>query len=161
MDELESLVGKSIFDIDRDIVDALESINIKVAVLEYKYKNCGMRYPIETLKLADIDYGDVISFDDLIDFEKIFIFWHFNNQITDLELFNITDDLDYIKNDYLLITKKIENNQSSNIRQGDTKFLAAKRLNETVEVNNKSVNKREFVFTKRYLQKILNDIKLY
>ena len=161
MDELESLVGKSIFDIDRDIVDALESINIKVAVLEYKYKNCGMRYPIETLKLADIDYGDVISFDDLIDFEKIFIFWHFNNQITDLELFNITDDLDNIKNDYLLITKKIENNQSSNIRQGDTKFLAAKRLNETVEVNNKSVNKREFVFTKRYLQKILNDIKLY
>ena len=161
MDELESLVGKSIFDIDRDIVDALESINIKVAVLEYKYKNCGMRYPIETLKLADIDYGDVISFDDLIDFEKIFIFWHFNNQITDLELFNITDDLDYIKNDYLLITKKIENNQSSNIRQGDTKFLAAKRLNETVEVNNKSVNKREFVFTKKYLQKIFNDIKLY
>ena len=161
MDELERLVGKSIFDIDRDIVDALESINIKVAVLEYKYKNCGMRYPIETLKLADIDYGDVISFDDLINFEKIFIFWHFNNQITDLELFNITDDLDYIKNDYLLITKKIENNQSSNIRQGDTKFLAAKRLNETVEVNNKSVNKREFVFTKRYLQKILNDIKLY
>jgi len=161
MDELESLVGKSIFDIDRDIVDALESINIKVAVLEYKYKNCGMRYPIETLKLADIDYGDVISFDDLIDFEKIFIFWHFNNQITDLELFNITDDLDNIKNDYLLITKKIENNQSSNIRQGDTKFLAAKRLNETVEVNNKSVNKREFVFTKKYLQKIFNDIKLY
>lgn len=161
MDELERLVGKSIFDIDSDIVDALESINIKVAVLEYKYKNCGMRYPIETLKLADIDYGDVISFDDLIDFEKIFIFWHFNNQITDLELFNITDDLDNIKNDYLLITKKIENNQSSNIRQGDTKFLAAKRLNETVEVNNKSVNKREFVFTKKYLQKIFNDIKLY
>ena len=161
MDELERLVGKSIFDIDSDIIDALESINIKVADLEYKYKNCGMRYPIETLKLADIDYGDVISFDDLIDFEKIFIFWHFNNQITDLELFNITDDLDNIKNDYLLITKKIENNQSSNIRQGDTKFLAAKRLNETVEVNNKSVNKREFVFTKKYLQKIFNDIKLY
>lgn len=161
MDELESLVEKSIFDIDRDIVDALESINIKVAVLEYKYKNCGKRYPVETLNLAPIDYGDVISFDDLINFEKIFIFWHFNNQITDLELFNITDDLDNIKNDYLLITKKIENNQSSNIRQGDTKFLAAKRLNETVEVNNKSVNKREFVFTKRYLQKILNDIKLY
>ncbi len=161
MDELESLVGKSIFDIDRDIVDALESINIKVAVLEYKYKNCGMRYPIETLKLSDIDYCDVISFDDLIDFEKIFIFWHFNNQITDLEIFNISDDLDNIKNDYLLITKKIENNQSSHLRQGDTKFLAAKRLNETVEVNNKSVNKREFVFTKNYLQKILNEIKLY
>ena len=161
MDGLESLVGKSIFDIDRDIVDALESINIKVAVLEYKYKNCGKRYPVETLNLAPIDYSEVISFDDLINFEKIFVFWHFNNQITDLELFNITDDLDYIKNDYLLITKKIENNQSSNIRQGDTKFLAAKRLNVTVEVNNKSVNKREFVFTKRYLQKILNDIKLY
>ena len=161
MDELESLVGKSIFDIDSDIIDALESINIKVAVLEYKYKNCGKRYPIETLNLAPIDYSEVISFDDLINFEKIFVFWHFNNQITDLELFNITDDLDYIKNDYLLITKKIENNQSSNIRQGDTKFLAAKRLDETVEVNNKIVNKREFVFTKRYLQKILNDIKLY
>ena len=100
-------------------------------------------------------------FDDLINFEKIFVFWHFNNQITDLEIFNISDDLDNIKNDYLLITKKIENNQSSHLRQGDTKFLAAKRLNETVEVNNKSVNKREFVFTKNYLQKILNEIKLY
>ena len=161
MDELENLVGKSIFDIDSDIVDALESINIKVAVLEYKYKNCGKRYPIETLRLDAIDYGDVISFDDLINFEKIFIFWHFKNQITDLELFNISDDLKNIKEDYILITQKIENNQSSNIRQGDTKFLAAKRLDETVEVNNKIVNKREFVFTKRYLQKILNDIKLY
>ena len=161
MDELENLVGKSIFDIDSDIVDALESINIKVAVLEYKYKNCGKRYPIETLRLDAIDYRDVISFDDLINFEKIFIFWHFNNQITDLELFNISNDLKNIKEDYILITQKIENNQSSNIRQGDTKFLAAKRLNETVEVNNKSVNKREFVFTKKYLQKIFNDIKLY
>ncbi len=161
MDELENLVGKSIFDIDSDIVDALESINIKVAVLEYKYKNCGKRYPIETLRLDAIDYRDVISFDDLINFEKIFIFWHFKNQITDLELFNISDDLKNIKEDYILITQKIENNQSSNIRQGDTKFLAAKRLDETVEVNNKIVNKREFVFTKRYLQKILNDIKLY
>ena len=161
MDELENLVGKSIFDIDSDIVDALESINIKVALLEYKYKNCGKRYPIETLRLDAIDYRDVISFDDLINFEKIFIFWHFKNQITDLELFNISDDLKNIKEDYILITQKIENNQSSNIRQGDTKFLAAKRLDETVEVNNKIVNKREFVFTKRYLQKILNDIKLY
>ena len=78
-----------------------------------------------------------------------------------MELFNISDDLKNIKEDYILITQKIENNQSSNIRQGDTKFLAAKRLDETVEVNNKIVNKREFVFTKRYLQKILNDIKLY
>ena len=161
MDELENLVGNSIFDIDSDIVDALESINIKVAVLEYKYKNCGKRYPIETLNLADIDYENVILFDDLINFEKIFIFWHFKNQITDLELFNISNDLDNIKKDYDSIIAKIENNQSSNIRQGDTKFLAAKRLNETVEVNNKSVNKREFVFTKRFLQKILNDIKLY
>ena len=161
MDELESLVGKSIFDIDSDIVDALESINIKVAVLEYKYKNCGKRYPIETLNLADIDYENVILFDDLIDFSKIFIFWHFNNQITDLELFNISNDLDNIKKDYDSIIAKIDNNQFLNIRQGDTKLLAAKRLDETVEFNNKSVNKREFVFTKRFLQKILNDIKLY
>jgi len=161
MDELENLVGKSIFDIDSDIVDALESINIKVAVLEYKYKNCGKRYPIETLNLADIDYENVILFDDLINFEKIFIFWHFKNQITDLELFNISNDLDNIKKDYDSIIAKIDNNQFLNIRQGDTKLLAAKRLDETVEFNNKSVNKREFVFTKRFLQKILNDIKLY
>lgn len=161
MDELERLVGKSIFDIDSDIIDALESINIKVAVLEYKYKNCGKRYPIETLRLDAIDYRDVISFDDLINFEKIFIFWHFNNQITDLELFNISNDLDNIKKDYDSIIAKIDNNQFLNIRQGDTKLLAAKRLDETVEFNNKSVNKREFVFTKRFLQKILNDIKLY
>ena len=117
MDELENLVGKSIFDIDSDIVDALESINIKVAVLEYKYKNCGKRYPIETLNLADIDYENVILFDDLIDFEKIFIFWHFKNQITDLELFNISDDLKNIKEYYIKKKKKIENQTGICIHQ--------------------------------------------
>ena len=63
MDELESLIGKSIFEINSEIIDSLKSINFKVAIVEYKYKNCGVRNPIESLKLAPIDYNDVISFE--------------------------------------------------------------------------------------------------
>ena len=68
MDEIEHLIGKNVSEIDSEIIKSLESICFKVAILEYKYKNCGKRYPIETLRLDAIDYRDVISFDDLIDF---------------------------------------------------------------------------------------------
>ena len=159
MDELESLIGKSISEIDEEIIKSLKSIDFKVAILEYKYKNCGQRYPIHPFKLDIIDYNNVISFDELIYFRKIFIFWHFKGQITDIEVFDITSDLDKLKADYDLIVSKIENNEAFNLRQGDTKYLAAKRLNETIVLNDKNVNKRDFVLKKSYLQKILNEIK--
>lgn len=159
MDELESLIGKSIFEINSEIMDSLKSINFKVAIVEYKYKNCGVRYPIESLKLAPIDYNDVISFENLINFDKLFIFWHFNGIITDLEIFDITLDLEKLKSDYGLIADKIKNGQAHEIRQGDTRFLAAKRLDETVLINGKKVNEREFVLKKTYLQKVLKEIK--
>ncbi len=160
MDELESLIGKSIFEIDSEIKKSLESLNFKIAVLEYKYKNCGARYPADSFKLASIDYDKVITFDELINFNKIFIFWYFNNIVTDLEIFDLTFDLDNLKYDYDLILSKIKNGQAHNIRQGDTKFLAAKRLNEYVFINNKKVNKREFVLKKSYLQIILKEMKV-
>ena len=160
MDELERLIGKSVFEINSEIIESLEGINFKVAILEYKYKNCGVRYPASPLKLAPIDYSDVISFEKLIYFDKLFIFWHFNDIITDLEIFDISLDLNSLKSDYELIMDKIKNGQAHEIRQGDTKFLAAKRLEETVFVNDKKVNKREFVLKKTYLQKILKEIKL-
>ena len=47
MDELESLIGKSIFEIDSEIKKSLKSLNFKIALLEYKYKNCGARYPAD------------------------------------------------------------------------------------------------------------------
>ena len=159
MDELENLIGKSIFEIDIQIINALESLNFKTAILEYKYKNCGVRYPADSLELAPIDYDDVIGFDELIDFDKLFIFWHFNETITDIEIFDITLDLDKLKSDYDLISGKIQNNQAHEIRQGDTKFLAAKLLDEKVSINNRKVNKRQFVLKKTYLQKILKEIK--
>ena len=160
MDELESLIGKSIFEIDSEIKKSLKSLNFKIAVLEYKYKNCGARYPADSFKLASIDYDHVITFDELINFNKIFIFWYFNNIVTDLEIFDLTFDLDNLKSDYDLILSKIKNGQAHNIRQGETKFLAAKRLNEYVFINNKKVNKREFVLKKSYLQIILKEMKV-
>lgn len=159
MDELESLIGKNVCEIDSEIIESLESIDFKVAILEYKYKNCGQRYPIHPFKLNIIDYNNVISFDELIYFRKIFIFWHFQGQITDIEVFDITSDLDNLKSDYDLIVDKIRKDDACNLRQGDTKFLAAKRLNETLVLNDKKVNKRDFVLKKSYLQKILNEIK--
>lgn len=157
MDELEKLIGKSIFEIDEDI---FTDLNVKTAILGYKYKNCGKRYPADTLKLYEIDFDNVISFDELIDFRKILILWHFNDIITDLEIFDISPDIDSLKSDYHLILNKINDGKMADLRQGDTKFLAAGRLNETLLINNKRVNKREFVFTKFYLQKILDEIKI-
>ncbi|MBE6504502.1 MAG: hypothetical protein E7Z73_01980 [Methanobrevibacter millerae] len=161
MDELEDLIGKSIDVIDKDITDALDSINIKAAILEYKYKNCGVRYPSTSLKLMDIDYNNVISFKDLFNFDRIFIFWHYKGTITDLEVFDISSDKNLLKKDYEVIVSKINNGEAHNIRAGDTKLLAAERLNDEIFLNGKKVNGRTFVLKKYYLQKILNELKLY
>ena len=161
MDELEDFIGKQVTEISSDILTSFESIGVKAAVLEYKYKNCGVRYPSASLKLADIDYNNVISFDDLFNFDKIFIFWHFNGTVTDLEIFDITSDRDLLKKDYDLILSKIVNDEASLIRAGDTRLLAAERLNEEVFLNDRKVNMRVFVLKKYYLQKILNELKLY
>ena len=161
MDELENLVGKDISEIDADIVDAFKSINIKVAILEYKYKNCGKRYPSDSFKIASIDFSNPLPFDELIDFNKLFIFWHFNGIITDMELFDIRPDRDSLRNDYDFIIDMIENDEAHNLRYGDTKFLAAKRLDDVILVNNRKANRRDFVFKVSYLQKMLNEIKLY
>ena len=161
MDELEDFIGKAITEISSDILTSFESIGVKAAVLEYKYKNCGVRYPSASLKLADIDYNNVISFDDLFNFDKIFIFWHFNGTVTDLEIFDITSDRDLLKKDYDLILSKIMDGEASLIRAGDTRLLAAERLNEEVFLNGLKVNKRAFVLKKYYIQKIINELKLY
>lgn len=160
MDELEALIGKSISDISQDILTSFEIIGIKAAVLEYKYKNCGVRYPSDSLKLSDIDYDNIISFEDLFNFDRIFVFWHFNGTITDLELFDISSDKELLRKDYDLIVSKISNGEAHNLRAGDTKLLGAERLNEKVLVNNKKTNKRIFVLKKLFLQRILNEISL-
>jgi hypothetical protein len=160
MDELESLIGKPISDISQDIITSFESIDIKADVLGYKYKNCGVRYPSDSLKLSDIVYDNIISFEDLFYFDKIFIFWHFNGIITDLELFDISLDKDLLKRDYDLIISKIKKGEAHNLRAGDTKLLGAERLNKEILVNNKKTNKRIFVLKKYYLQKILNETSL-
>ena len=77
-----------------------------------------------------------------------------------MEIFDISLDLRNLKSDYELIVGKIINGKAHEIRQGDTKFLAAKRLGETVIINDRKVNKREFVLKKSYLQKILKEMKL-
>ena len=158
MDELEALIGKSVNEIDLEILTALESIGFKVGVLQYRYKNCGVRYPSDSFKLAFIDYSNLISFENLFDFDKLFIIWHFNDIITDLEIYDVSDDMDFLKSDYDLIKSKIDNGEAHDIRMGDTDFLGAKRVNETVLINDKKTNKRDFVLKKKYLQKILNQI---
>ena len=161
MDDLENLIGKSINEIDSEIIEAIESINIKVAILEYTYKNCGRRYPKTHFKLAPIDYNDLISFKNLINFNRICIIWHYNGIITDLEFFDITEDMNSIKGDYDYIKKMIDTGQAHNLRAGDTKYLAAFRLNEEISLADKKINKRVFVIKKTYLQKMLNELNIF
>ena len=80
--------------------------------------------------------------------------------ITDIEVYDIFDDLEVLLNDYEHIIKLIDSGEAHNLRQGDTKYLGASRLNGKVPQpnNDKPAQKREFVLNKFYLQKILNEI---
>ena len=156
MDSFEALIGKNINEVALN-----ESTTFFVAPLEYLYKNCGMRYPATKLKLADIDYFDLISFSDLFKHESILIIWHDETGlITDLEFYYLSNDFDVLFEDYYCIKKSIDEGEAHKLREGDTLYLGAARLNEKVPQphSDKLADKREFVLKKRYLQKILNEM---
>ena len=155
MDSFEALIGKNINDVVLN-----ESTTFFVAPVEYFYKNCGKRYPASKFKLADLNYFDPIDFTDLFKFESILIIWYCNEIITDLELYYLSNDFDVLFMDYYRIKKAIDNGDAHKMREGDTKYLGASRLNEKVPQPNsdKLANKRELVLKKKYLQKILNEL---
>ena len=157
MDSFEALIGKNISDVVLN-----ESETFFVAPLEYFYKNCGMRYPSSKLKLADLDYFNLISFSELFKYESILIVWHDSTGlITDLELYHLSNDFDVLFEDYYNIKKAIDNGEAHRLREGDTRYLGASRLSDMVAQPNSDslANKRELVLKKKYLQKILNEIR--
>ena len=155
MDSFEALIGKNINDVVLN-----ESTTFFVAPVEYFYKNCGKRYPASKFKLADLNYFDPIDFTDLFKFESILIIWYCNEIITDLELYYLSNDFDVLFMDYYRIKKAIDDGDAHKLREGDTKYLGASRLNEKVPQPNsdKLANRRELVLKKKYLQKMLNEM---
>lgn len=156
MDSFEQLIGKNI-----DEVDLNESTTFFIAPLEYNTKLCGRRYPASKFKIADIDYFDLISFSQLFKKEAILFIWYTcEGIITDLEVYYLSNDFDVLFRDYYYIKKAIDNGEAHRLREGDTKYLGASRINEKVPQPNseKLANKREFVLKKKYLQKIINEI---
>ena len=156
MDSFERLIGMNI-----DEVDLNESSTFFIAPLEYSTKLCGRRYPSSKFKIADIDYFNLISFTELFKKEAILIIWHnLEGVITDLEVYYLSNDFDVLFEDYYFIKKAIDNGEAHRIREGDTRYLGASRLEEKVSQPNsdKLANKREFVLKKKYLQKIINEI---
>ena len=155
MDSFEALVGKNINDVVLN-----ESATFFIAPLEYFYKNCGRRYPAGKFKLADLDYFDMIDFSDLFRFEAILIIWYFEDVITDLELYYLSNDFDILFKDYYYIKKTIDKGEAHKLREGDTKYLGASRLSDKVDQPNsdKLANKRELVLKKKYLQKMLGEL---
>ena len=155
MDSFEALIGKNINDVVLN-----ESTTFFVAPVEYFYKNCGKRYPASKFKLADLNYFDPIEFTDLFKFESILVIWYCNEIITDLELYYLSNDFDVLFMDYYRIKKAIDNGDAHKMREGDTKYLGASRLNEKVPQPNsdKLANRRELVLKKKYLQKMLNEM---
>ena len=132
-----------------------------IAPLEYNTKLCGRRYPASKFKIADIDYFDLISFSQLFKKEAILFIWYTcEGIITDLEVYYLSNDFDVLFRDYYYIKKAIDNGEAHRLREGDTKYLGASRINEKVPQPNsdKLANKREFVLKKKYLQKIINEI---
>jgi hypothetical protein len=75
-------------------------------------------------------------------------------------MYYLSNDFDVLLMDYYCIKKAIDNGEAHNLREGDTKYLGASRLNEMVHQPNsdKLANKREFVLKNKYLQKIINEI---
>lgn len=158
MDSFEALIGKNIEDVTLN-----ESKTFFIAPLRYSTKLCGRRYPSDKFKIADLDYFDLISFSELFEKESLMIVWHDETGlITDLELYHLSNDFDVLFDDYNIIKKAIDNGEAHILREGDTRFLGASRLDEIVPQPNshKLANKREFVLKKKYLQKIINEIRI-
>lgn len=155
MDSFEQLIGKNINDISLN-----ESNNFFLALLEYNTKLCGRLYPSSKYKLADIDYFNLISFSELFRHEAILIIWYYEEIITDLEIYYLSNDFDILFEDYYTIKKAIDNGEAHKLTEGDTKYLGASRIDEKVAQPNSDrlANKREFVLKKKYLQKIINEI---
>ncbi|WP_407392722.1 hypothetical protein [Methanobrevibacter sp.] len=158
MDSFEALIGKNINEVTLN-----ESTTFFIAPLEYFYKNCGRRYPASKFKLADLDYFNLIEFSELFKYESILIIWYDESGlITDLELYYLSNDFDVLLLDYYRIKKAIDNGEAHKLREGDTRYLGAARLDEKVSQPNSDrlANKREFVLKKKYLQKIINEISI-
>lgn len=156
MDSFEALIGKNIADVTLN-----ESQTFFISPLKYSTKHCGRRYPQSKFKLADLDYFDMISFSELFKKEAILIIWYNEEDIiTDLEIYYLGNDFDVLFKDYYYIKKAIDNGDAHKLREGDTKYLGASRLNEKVPQPNgdKLANRRELVLKKKYLQKIINEI---
>ena len=158
MDSFEALIGKNINEVTLN-----ESKFFFTAPLKYSTKLCGKRYPSDKFKLADLDYFNLISFSQLFKKESLLIVWYDETGlITDLEIYYLSNDFDILFNDYYIIKKAIDNGEAHKLREGDTKYLGASRLNEKVLQPNsdKLANKRELVLKKKYLQKIINEISI-
>ena len=156
MDSFEALIGKDINDVTLN-----ESTTFFIAPLKYSTKLCGRRYPSTKLKIADLDYFNLISFSELFKKEAILIVWYNeDNIITDLEIYYISNDFDVLFMDYYKIKKAIDEGKAHNLTEGDTRYLGAARLDEKVPQPNSErlANKRELVLKKKYLQKIINEI---
>ena len=157
MDSFEALIGKDINEVTLN-----ESTTFFIAPLKYSTKLCGKRYPATKLKIADLDYFNLISFSELFKKEAILIIWYNeDNIITDLEIYYISNDFDILFMDYYKIKKAIDEGQAHNLTEGDTRYLGASRLDEKVPQPNSDrlANKRELVLKKKYLQKIINEME--
>ena len=158
MDSFEALIGRNIYEVTLN-----ESKTFFIAPLKYSTKVCGRRYPSDKFKIADLDYFDLISFSQLFEKESILIVWHDETGlITDLEIYHLSNDFDILFEDYCIIKNAIDNGNAHILREGDTRFLGASRLDEKVlqPKSDKLANKREFVLKKKYLQKIINEIQI-
>lgn len=156
MDSFDELIGKNINEMDLD-----ESSDFILAPLGYFTRHCGRKYPVSKFKLADLDYFNLISFSQLFKKEAIFIVWYNEEGIvTDLEIYYLSNDFDILFRDYYYIKKAIDDGEAHRIREGDTNYLGASRLDEKVAQPNSDIlaNKRELVLKKKYLQKIINEI---
>lgn len=138
--------------------DTFNKLDMSLVLLEYNVKVCGRKISRDKLVLDKINYFNPISFKKLLPHSRLFILWYDKNKIiTDLEIFDISLELDQLKKDYDYIIEEINNGDAHLLREGDTEFLGASLANGKSEqpFSNKLARNRNFCLKKKYLDFII------
>lgn len=166
MKRIESLINFNLKQLEKPYEKAVSGMldfndsSVRIAVLEYGIKGCGKRYPREKVYLEEIDFFSVAGFEDLFYFEKLLIFWHREGMVTDIEIYDIRNDLHALKDDYDIIVEKIANGSAHLLSEGDTVLLGAGLAGGKCKApdSDRTARCRAFVLKKRYLQKIIDEL---
>lgn len=126
------------YKLNSDAKADFDNLGIELKVTGYIVNKDGSKTPKERLSLSMINYNAIINeefeFSKLLfKNRKMLIIWYeyikginySDFQITEFQLYDMTPDIEVIKNDFYLIRNKVQVGQAHLLSEGDTTFLGA------------------------------------